>query len=101
MDDVSNNVEREVSTIPTERVKDPVLSTVSSSIRMGESSNFTSPEIQQSKGLLRYCQELNQLLTNFEGQLLQYNELSDEIDGKSFRICLPFSFLLACFSLGN
>ena len=60
-----------------------------------------SPKIQHSKGLLRYCQEINRLLIEQEGQLLCYNEPSDKLEEKNLRICLPLSLSFACFRLGH
>ena len=42
-----------------------------------------SPETQHSKGLFRYCQELDRLLTEEEGQLLCYNETTDKLDDEN------------------
>ena len=60
-----------------------------------------SPEIQQPKGLLRYCQEFNRLLIEDEGQLLCYNEPTDKLEEDNLCICLPLSLFLACFRLGH
>ena len=70
LDEVAKNVDLDVSTILAEQIKDPVLGTVRSWIRKQNSPNVKLPEIQQSKGLLRYCQELDRLLIETEGQLL-------------------------------
>ena len=78
-------------------MKDPVLGTVRSWIRNNAPPDSKSPEIQQSKGLLRYCQEFNRLLIEEEGQLLCYNERSDKLEEENLRICLPLSLFLACF----
>ena len=64
-----------------------------------KSPDVKSPEIQQSKGPLRCCQELDRLLVETERQLLCYNEPSDKLDKENFRICLPLPFSLACFRL--
>ena len=60
-----------------------------------------SPEIQQSKGLPRYCQKFNRLLIEKEVQLLCYSEPSDKLGEVNLRICLPSSLFLACFRLGH
>ena len=91
----------DVSTILAEQIKDPVLGTVRSWIRKQLSPDVKSPEFQQSKGLLRYCHELDRLLIETEGQLLCYNEPSDKLDDENLRICLPLSLFLACFRLGH
>ena len=70
LDDVAKTVDLDVSTILAEQIKDPVLGTVGSWIRKGISPEPKTPEIQQSKGLLRYCQEFDRLLIEEEGQLL-------------------------------
>ena len=101
LDDVAKTVDLDVSTILAEQIKDPVLGTVRSWIRKGISPEAKSPDIQQSKGLLRYCQEFDRLLIEEEGQLLCYNEPTDKLDDENLRICLPLSLFLACFRLGH
>ena len=59
------------------------------------------PQIQQSKGLLRYCQEFDRPLTEEAGQLLCDNESTDKLDDENFRIFLFLSLSLACFRLGH
>ena len=70
LDEVAKTVDLDVSTILEEQMKEPVLGTVRSWIRKNTSPDVKSPEIQQSKGLLRYCQEFDRLLIADEGQLL-------------------------------
>ena len=101
LDDVSKTVDLDISRILAEQIKDPVLGTVRSWIRKGISPELKTPEIQQSKGLLRYCQEFDRLLIEEEGQLLCYNEPTDKLDDENLRICLPLSLFLACFRLGH
>ena len=101
LDDVAKIIDRDVSTILAEQIKDPVLGTVTSWIRKGISPEPKTPEIQQSKGLLRYCLEYDRLLIEEEGQLLCYNEPTDKLDDENLRICLPLSLFLACFRLGH
>ena len=101
LDEVAKTVDLDVSTILEEQMKDPVLGTVRSWIRKNTPPDTKSPEKQQSKGLLRYCQELNRLLIEDEGQLLCYNEPSDKLEEENLRICLPLSLFLACFQLGH
>ena len=101
LDEVAKSVDLEVSTILAEQIKDPVLGTVRSWICKQSSPNVKSPEIQQSKGLLRYCQELDRLLIEIEGQLLCYTEPLDKMDEENLRICLPLSLFFACFRLGH
>ena len=76
LDEVAKTVDLDVSTILAEQMKDPVLRTVRSWIRENTPLVPKSPEVQQSKGLLRYCQDFNRLLVEDEGQLLCYNEPS-------------------------
>ena len=52
LDEVPKTVDLDVSTILAERMKDPVLGTLRSWIRKNTPPDSTSPEIQQSKGLL-------------------------------------------------
>ena len=101
LDDVAKTVDLDVSTILAEQIKDPVLGVVRSWLRKGLSTEAKSPDIQESKGLLRYCQQFDRLLIEEEGQLLCYNEPTDKLDDKILRICLPLSLFLACFRLGH
>ena len=101
LDEIAQTVDLDVSTILEEQAKDPVLGTVRSWIRKGTPPDTKSPEIQQSKGLLRYCQEFKRLLIEEEGQLLCYNEPTDKPEEENLRICLPLSLILACFRLGH
>ena len=61
-EEVAKTVDFDVSTILQEQMKYPVPGTVRSWIRKNTPPDTKSPEIQQSKGLLRYCQEFNRLL---------------------------------------
>ena len=101
LDEVAKTVDLDVSTILEEQMKDPVLGTVRSWIRKNTPPDTKSPEIQQSKGLLRYCQEFNRLLIEDEGQLLCYNEPTDKLEEDNFLNCLPLSLFLAYFRLGH
>ena len=101
LDEVAKTIDLDVPTILAEQIKDPVLGTVRSWIRKGTLSEPKDPEIQQSKGLLRYCQEFDRLLIGEEGQLLCYNERTDKLDNENLRICLPLSLFLRCFKLGH
>ena len=76
-----------------------MLGTVQSWLCQGILPEAKSPDIQQSKGILRYCQELERLLIEEEGQLLCYNEPTDKLDNENLRISLPLSPFLACFRL--
>ena len=58
-----------MSTLLAEQIKDPVLGTARSWIRKTTLPKPKDPEIQQSEGLLRYCQEFDRLLIEKEGQL--------------------------------
>ena len=101
LDDIAKTVDLDVSTIQAEQIKDPVLRTIRSWIRKGSSPEPKFPEIQQSKGLLRYCQEFDRLLIEEEGQLLCYNEPTDKLDEEHLRICLTLSLFLTCFRPGH
>ena len=101
LDEVAKTIHLDVSTILAEQIKDPILGTVRSWIRKGISPEPKTPEIQQSKGLLRYCQKFDRFLIEEEGQLLCYNESTDKLDDENLRICLPLSLFLACFGLGH
>ena len=101
LDEVAKTVDPDVSTILEEQMKDPVLGTVRSWNRKNTPPDTKLPEIQQSKCLLRYCQEFNRLLIEEEGQLLCYNEPSDKPEEENLRICLLLSLFLECFQLGH
>ena len=101
LDEVAKTVDLDVSTILAEQIKDPVLGTVRSWIRKGISPEPKTSEIQQSKGLLRYCQEFDRLLIEEEGQLLCYNEPTEKLDDENLRICLPLSLFLERFKFGH
>ena len=77
------------------------MSIVRSWIERNTSPDLRAPEIRQSKGLLKYGQELDRLLIEEHGQLLCYDELSDTLDKRDLRICLPLSLFLACFGKGH
>ena len=100
LDDVAISVDLDVPTILQEQLKDPVLSIVGSWIERSLHSHLRAPEIRQSKGLLRYGQELDRLLIEEHGQLLCYDEPSDTLDERNLPICLPLSLFLACFRIG-
>ena len=101
LDEVAKTVDLDVSTILAEQMKDPVLSTVRFWIRKNTPLDTKSPEIQKSKGLLRFCQEFNRLLIEEEGQLLCYKELSNKLEEENLRNCLPLSLFFACVRLGH
>ena len=101
LDDVAKVVNLDVPTILQEQLKDPVLSIVRSWIERNTSPDLRAPEIRQSKGLLRYRQELDRLLIEENGQLLRYGEPSDSLDEKNLRICFSLSLFLACFRMGH
>ena len=62
LDEVAKTIDLDVSMTLAEQIKDPVLGTVRSWIRKRTSPELKAPEIQQSRGLLRYCQEFDRLL---------------------------------------
>ena len=101
LDEVAKTVDLDVSTILEEQMKDPVLGTVRSWVRKNTPPDTELPEIQQCKGLLRYCQEFKRVVIEDEGQLLCYNEPTDKLEEDNLRICLPLSLFLACFRLGH
>ena len=86
LDDVAETIDLDVSTILAEQITDPVLGTVRSWIRKGNSLEPKDPEFQQSKGVLRYCQEFDRLLIE-EGQFLCYNDPTDKLNEENLRIC--------------
>ena len=101
LDEVAKTIDLDVSTILAEQIIDRVLGIVRSWIRKRTLPEPEDLEIQQSKGLLRYCREFDRLLIEEEGQLLCYNEPTDKLDDENLRICLPLSLFLACFRLGH
>ena len=70
LDEVAKIIDLDVSRILAEQIKDSVFGTVRSWIREGISPEPKTPEIQQSKGLLRYCQDFDRPLIEEEGQFL-------------------------------
>ena len=74
LDEVARAVDLVVSTILEQYINDLLLGTVRSRTRKKTTSAIKSPEIQQSKGLLRYCQEFNRLPNEEErtGPFLQW-----------------------------
>ena len=101
LDEVAKTIDLDVSTILAEQIKDPVLGTDRSWIRKRTSIERKDPKIQQSKEHLGYCQEFDRLLIEEDGQVLCYNEPTDELDDENLRICLPLSLFVACFRLGH
>ena len=100
LDEVAKTVDLDILTILTEQMKDPVLDPVRSWIRKNIPADTKSPEIQQSKGLLRYCRDFNRFLIHEEErQLLCYNEPLDKPEEENLRKCLPLSLVVACFRL--
>ena len=75
LDEVAKVVDLDVPTVLQEQLKDPVLSIVRSWIERNLSPDLRAPEIRQSKGLLRYGQELDRLLIEEHGQLLCHENL--------------------------
>ena len=67
LDDAAKVVDLDVPTIVQEQLKDPVLSIVRSWIERNLSPDLRAPENRQSKGLLRYGQELDRLLKEEHG----------------------------------
>ena len=101
LDDVAKVVDLDVPTILQEQLKEPVLSKVRSWIEQNISPDLSTPAIRQSKGLLRYGQELDRLLIEEHGQLLCYDVPSDTLDERDLRVCLPLSLFLACSRMGH
>ena len=101
LDILAKTVDLDVSTILAEQSKDPVLGTDRSWIRKATSPEPKAPEIQQSKRVLRYRQELDRLLIENKGQLLCYNGPTKNLDDENLRFCLPLSRFLPCFRLGH
>ena len=67
LDHVAKVVDLDVPTIFQEKLKDPVLSVILSWIQEGISLHLKAPATRQSKGLLRYSQELDRLLVEEHG----------------------------------
>ena len=101
LDEVAKTVDFDVSTILAEQMKGPVLGTVRSWIRKNTPHDTKSLEIQQSKGLLRFCQKFKRLLIEEEGQLFCYKVPSDKLEEENLPICFPFSLFLVCSRLGH
>ena len=58
---VAKTVDFAITTILADQIIDPVLSTVRTRLRHGILPNAKPPRNQQTKGLLRYCQESDQI----------------------------------------
>ena len=101
LDQLSKEIDLDVTTILDEQIKDPVISKVRQWIKTGQLPPPKSQELQHSKGLSRYFHEFDRLLIEEQGNLLCYNEPSDNPDHEQLRICLPLSLFLACFRLGH
>ena len=99
LDDVAKTIDLDLSTILAEQIKDSVLGKVRSWIQRGTSPELKAPKIQQSKGLLRYCQEFDRLLTEEEGKFLCYDEPTVKLGDGNLRFCLLLSLILACSRL--
>ena len=78
LNDVAKTNDLDVYTILAKQIEDPVLGTVRLRLQKGILTEAKSPEIQQSKGLLRYCPEFDRLLIEEDGHLLCYNEPPDK-----------------------
>ena len=59
LEEVAKSVDLDVSTILTEQIKYPVFGSVRSWNPKNTPPDTKSPEIQQSKGLLRHCEEFD------------------------------------------
>ena len=79
-DEVAKAVHVDVPTILHEQPKDPVLRTVRSCVNECMSPDPKATEIRQSKGLFRFCQKLDRLITEKHGLLLCYHEPSDNLE---------------------
>ena len=90
LNDVAKTIDLDVSTILPEEIKDHVLGTVRSWIQKGVPPEPTAPEIQQSKGFLRYCQEFDLLLIEEGGQLLCYNEPMISSTMNTYEFAYPY-----------
>ena len=71
--EVAEVLHLDVCTILLEKLKDPVLSAVRSRLRAGFSLDTRAPEIRQSKGLIRHCQEIYRLFIEEHRQFLCYD----------------------------
>ena len=101
LDRISKEAELNVNTIFLEQINDPVLSVVRQWIKTGNKRTPKSPELQHSKGLMRYFQEFDRLTIEEQGNLLCYNEPTADPADANLRICLPLSLFLACFRMGH
>ena len=68
--EVAKYVNLDVSTILQEKLNGQVLNVLRSRLIAGVSLVLRAPEIRQSKGLFRNCQEISRLLKEEDGQLL-------------------------------
>ena len=84
VDGFAKVVDLDFPTILQEQLKDPVVCVVRSWIQGGISLDLGTSKIRESKGLLRYCQEVNRLHIEERGHLLCYNEPSDTLDEEHY-----------------
>ena len=73
-----------------------MLSVVRQWIKTGNKPTSRSPDLQHSKGLMRYFQKFDRLTIEVQGNLLCYNEPIDDPADKNMRICLLLSLSISC-----
>ena len=84
-----------------EQINDPVLQVVQSWVRNHNKPTTKTPEIQQSKALLSYFNNFNQLFLDKKSNLLSYNEPVHGTDKYEMKICVPLSLFLPLFNLAH
>ena len=89
-----------IITILEEQRKDPVLKTVRIWVREKLKSE-KSPEIRQSKALLAYYNQFENLFIHPETEVLCFNERSHGTDTMGTKICVPLSLILPLFNLAH
>ena len=90
LDVVGKTVGLDVSTILADQFKDQVLGTFRSWIRKRILHEAKSPEIQQPKAQIRYCQTFDRLLIEKKGQLLCYIEPPDKLEEQNLLTSITF-----------
>ena len=101
LSDYSKTADLDITTLVAEQINDPVLQIVRAWVRNKNKPNTKTPEIHQSKALLSYFNNFNQLFLDKESNLLCYNEPIHGTDKCEMKICVPLSLFLPLFNLAH
>ena len=101
LSDYSKIADLDITTLVAEQINDPVSQVVRSWVRNNNKPTTKTPERQQSKALLSYFNNFNQLFLDKESNLLCYNEPVHGTDKYEMKICVPLSLFLPLFNLAH